>query len=155
MDRNKEVALISLVGLATLGLLVGGTVLTAYASNNNGIVKIAGSFNATGLGWHGWPRGGGRFGAIEVSEEYKEKVLNITKDDPDAEGLLNSGYNITEVRPIITTKVDADGDVVMKATSAVVRLKNDTTGRACVWVDLEAGKVTRIEILTVTIIEKG
>lgn len=156
MERSKDVVLISLVGLAVLGILVGSTMLTAYASSNNiGIGSLGGLFNGTGLGWRAWLRGGGRFGPIEVSEEYKQNVINTAKSDPDVQNLLNSGYNITGVRPIITTKVGADGSVVMKATSAVVQLEKDTTSRAFVWVDLEAGKVTKIEILTVTIIEKG
>jgi len=155
VDRNEGVVLISLVGLATLGVLVGGTMLAAYAADNNiGVRSFAGLFNRTELARLRWLRGGGRWGAIEVSEDYEENVINIAKSDPDVLDLLDSDYNVTGVRPIITTIVDADGNVVMKATSAVVRLEKDTTSRAFVWVDLEEGKVTRIAILTVTIIEK-
>jgi len=58
------------------------------------------------------------------------------------------------VRPIIKAIVEADGDVVMKVTTAIVMLRKDTTGSASVWVNVEEGKVTRIEILTRTVIEK-
>jgi len=147
VDRSKDVVLVSLVGLAVLGILLGSTMLTAYGADNGiGIGNLAG---------RGWLRGGGCFGAIEVSEEYKENATNVAKSDPDVQNLLNSGYSIAGVRPIISTKIDANGNVVMKATSAVVQLEKDTTSRASVWVDLEAGKVTRIEILAMTIIEKG
>ena len=91
---------------------------------------------------------------ITVSEEFKEKVLNITESDSDVQQLLADGYNVTAVRPIIETIVEGDGSVVTKATSAVVMLAKDTTGYASVWVDLEAAKVTRIEIITRTVIEK-
>lgn len=101
-------------------------------------------------------RGGGRGPGmtITVSDEFKENVLNITESDPDVQQLLTDGYNVTAVRPIIKTIVEGDGSVVTKATSAVVMLAKDTTGYASVWVDLEAAKVTRIEIVTRTVIEK-
>ncbi len=105
----------------------------------------------------GWIHGRGCFnhGFIEVSEEYKENVINIAKSDTDVQNLLNDGYNITGVKPIIKTVVEGDGTVVTKATNAIVMLEKDTTGRAMVWVDLEQGKVTKIVILTLTIIEKS
>ena len=73
------------------------------------------------------------------------------------QNLLADGYNITDVRPIINTIVEADGTVTMKAMTAIVVLEKDTTnatGRAFVTVNVEEGKVTRIEILTRTVIEK-
>ena len=98
--------------------------------------------------------GGGRGMPITVSQDYKDNVINITKSDTDVQALLAEGYNITGVRPIIGTTVEADGTVNMKATTAIVLLQKDTTGRALVWVDVEQAKVTRIVILTRTVIEK-
>jgi hypothetical protein len=69
--------------------------------------------------------------------------------------LLAEGYNVTALRPIIETTVEGNGSVVTKATSAVVMFEKDTTGYATVWVDIEAAKVTRIEIITRTVIEKA
>ncbi|MBS7659596.1 hypothetical protein KEJ28_02755, partial [Candidatus Bathyarchaeota archaeon] len=44
----------------------------------------------------GWMRRHGFCGyGLEVSEGYKEKVLNIVKSDADVQKLLNEGYNIT------------------------------------------------------------
>jgi len=106
-------------------------------------------------GRRGFRGGRGGFGPITVSEEYKENVLNIAESDSDVQELLADGYNITGVRPIISTTVEADGTVTMKATTAIVSLQKDTTGRALVWVDVEQAKVTRIEILTITVIEKS
>jgi hypothetical protein len=97
---------------------------------------------------------GGFGGSITVSQEFKDNVINITKSDPDVQKLLTEGYNITGVRPIISATVEADGTVTMKATTAIVSLQQGTTGRALVWVDIEQAKVTRIEILTRTVIEK-
>jgi hypothetical protein len=70
------------------------------------------------------------------------------------QNLLNQGYNLTAVKPIIKTVIEANGDVTTKATSAIVMLQKDTSGRAFVFVNLEEGKVTRIVILTRTVIEK-
>jgi hypothetical protein len=106
-------------------------------------------------GFEGRGRGGGGRGMdITVSDEYKAHVLNITESDSDVQALIAQGYNVTGVRPIISATVGADGTVTMKAATAIVVLQKDTTGRALVWVDVDQAKVTRIEILTRTVIEK-
>ncbi len=94
------------------------------------------------------------FDSIEVSEEFKENVINIAKADQDVQELLSEGYNITCIKPTITTTVEANGSVVMKAKSAILVLRENTSGMALIWVDVEKGKVTRIEIITRTVIEK-
>ncbi|MGQ9597466.1 MAG: hypothetical protein ACUVUS_08930 [Thermoproteota archaeon] len=68
--------------------------------------------------------------------------------------MLSEGYNITCIKPIISTTIEEDGSVVTKAKSAVLVLRKNTSGIASVWVDIEKGKVTRIEIITRTVIEK-
>jgi hypothetical protein len=104
-----------------------------------------------GFGRHGFGWGCGN---ITVSQEYKDKVISIAQNDSDVQSLLAEGYNITGVRPIINTVVEADGTVTMKATTAIVMLEKDTTGRAFVTVNVEEGKVTKIVTLTRTVIEK-
>lgn len=158
IERKKALILLTVVAVAAI---MGGIVLNAYSCSNgeqssNG---SAGWINGRMMaGIQGWPRGGmrgrGCFGFIEVSEELKENIINIAKNDSDVQNLLNNGYNITGVRPIIKTIVEGDGSVVTKATSAIVMLEKDTTSHASVWVDLEQGKVTKIVILTRTVIEK-
>jgi hypothetical protein len=106
------------------------------------------------FGWRGFGGGRGGFGPITVSEEYKDNVLNITESDTDVQALLAEGYNITGVRPIISTTVEGDGTVITKATTAIVSLQKDTTGWALAWVDVEQAKVAKIQILTITTIEK-
>ncbi len=102
----------------------------------------------------GGPHGRGGFGFVEVSEEFKENVTTIAESDEDVQALLDDGYNVTAVRPIIQTVVDGAGNVVTKATDAIVILAKEDTGRASVWVNLEEAKVTEIVILTRTVIEK-
>jgi len=147
--------------------IISGIVLNAYSTANAQTTISGEQCWNYGAGWvignmsagmRGWPRGGmrgrGCYGFIEVSDEFKENVINIAKNDTDVQNLLSEGYNITGVRPIIKTIVVGDGTVIMKATSAILMLEKDTTSRASVCVDLEQGKVTRIEILTRTVIEK-
>ncbi|MEM2103517.1 MAG: hypothetical protein QW717_01330 [Candidatus Bathyarchaeia archaeon] len=154
--------------------VISGAVLNAYSaanacqSVNNGNVQGWLGWNAF-TGWTngnvtvektamhcGWMRGRGCFGCgfIEVSEEFKENVIKIAESDADVQNLLSDGYNITVVKPVIKTFVEGDGTVAAKATGAVVMLEKNKTGRAMVWVDVERGKVTKIAILTLTIIEK-
>ncbi|MEM2905337.1 MAG: hypothetical protein QW587_06340 [Candidatus Bathyarchaeia archaeon] len=137
---------------------LGSMALTAYATSSGiGTTNGAGTFNGLG-GVCGWPRGGGRgrgpLGSIEVSEEYQQNVVNIASADADVKALLDQGYNITGVRPIITAKIDAEGNVVVKTTNATIMLQKNTAGWASVSVDLAQGKVTNITIWTVTVIEK-
>ena len=100
-------------------------------------------------------RGLGPCGFMEVSEEFEQNIIEIAANDLDVQNLLNDGYNITKVRPIIKSMVGAEGGVETKATNAIVLLKNDTGGHATVWVDIEAGNVTKIVILTRTVIDKA
>ncbi|MCS7135846.1 MAG: hypothetical protein RMJ14_04140 [Nitrososphaerota archaeon] len=95
----------------------------------------------------------GCFGFVEVSEGFKERVLSIAKSDEDVQNLINDGYNIVGVRPIVKTIVEEDGSITKKATGAIVTLNKDSA-RAIVKVDVENAKVTEIVILTETTITK-
>jgi len=149
--------------VVAVATMLGGLALATYATdngqeNNN---DFAGWFNGRMMmpetcgGPRGMMRGQRGYGFVEVSEEYEENVINIAKSDSDVQALLDDGYNITNVRPIIKAVVEADGTVVTKATSAIVMLEKDTISHASVWVDVEQAKVTRIVILTRTVIEKS
>jgi hypothetical protein len=128
------------------GLANGTNTESGIMPNYGGCFGASHGFGRRGFGWGP--------GSITVSQEYKDKVIGIAQNDSDVQNLLANGYNITDVRPIINTVVEADGTVTMKATTAVVVLEKDTTGRAFVTVNVEEGKVTRIEVLTKTVIEK-
>ena len=77
----------------------------------------------------------GGFGSIQVSSDFTQNVTNIAKNDSDVQNLLTQGYNITSIRPVISTVIDGNGNIVTQATSADVILQS-TTGRALVVVDL-------------------
>jgi hypothetical protein len=179
--KSKALALFSVIAIAAIasGIILipqmvnatesGDTSLTTQASDAtntatntatqqaNEIVLPSWNCEDIGFGGHGMRfgrHGFGGFGPIEVSEEFKQTVTNIAENDTDVQNLITDGYNVTSVRPIIKTVVDAEGNVVTKATSAVLILQKDTTGYASVMVDIEQAKVTQIVILTRTVINK-
>lgn len=162
MNINQRKALILLTTVAAAAIM-SGIILAAYSANS--ATESSNDYpewmnEGMMLGIRDGPRGmmGGRGGCsrlIEVSQEYENIVLNIARNDTDVQALLNDGYNITQVRPIIKTVVEADGTVITKATSAIVMLVKDATSHAAVTVDVDQAKVTEIVILTKTVIEKG
>lgn len=165
IERKTKTLMISTVVVLAI---LSGIAFMAYA-NGNGVTDDT-STTTTDVPWYcidqyynntrpcfgrrGFGGGRGGFGPITVSEEYKENVLNITENDTDVQALLAEGYNVTGVRPMISTTVGADGTIITKATTAIVSLQNDTTGWALAWVDVEQAKVTKIQVLTITTIEK-
>jgi len=80
-------------------------------------------------------------------------VTNIATNDTDVQNLLSQGYNITSIRPVVTTTIDGSGNVITKAATADLTLQG-TNGRAFVVVDLSQDKVTKIVTLTRTEIVK-
>jgi hypothetical protein len=167
--RNKLLAIFSMLAIAMIatGILLipqmvnaaetGEETTTTSTDLQNEMAIPEWNVNCMGFGRLG-PRFGrqgfGNFGSIEVSEEFKQTVTNIAQSDQDVQNLIADGYNVTAVRPIIKTVVDGEGNVVTKATSAVLLLQQDTTGHASVLVSIEEAKVTQIVILTRTVIEK-
>ena len=136
---------------------------------NNGYIGFGGPGGPRGGGGFGGPRGVGRgfsdfgvfggnfssamipgtFGSIQVSSAFTQNVTNILQSNSDVANLLNQGYNITSIKPVISTVIDGNGNVVTQATSADVILQG-TNGRALVVVDLTTATVTKIVTTTVT-----
>ncbi|MGA2386817.1 MAG: hypothetical protein ABSG33_09825 [Candidatus Bathyarchaeia archaeon] len=88
------------------------------------------------------------FGPIQVSAAFTQNVTNILNSSTDVQALFNQGWNVTSIRPIITTTIDGNGNVVTQATSANVILQG-TDGRALVVVNLTTDKVTKIVTTTI------
>ena len=164
-----------LLTVVAFSVIIGGIVWTAQAAdaasnsltdastvNPNGFpIEFKYGNNSTmafgdreSRGWPGYGGGGGCYSQIQVSEEFKQNVVNIAENDTDVQNLLAQGYNSTSVRPLISSVVEGKGVVTTKATSAILVLQKDTTGSASVLVDLEQGRVTKIVILTRTVIDK-
>ena len=103
-----------------------------------------------GLGRSG---GSGGFGQIQVSSDFTANVTNIANNDTDVQNLLSQGFNITSIRPVTTTTIDGNGNIVTKAATADLTLQG-TNARSFVIVDLSQNKVTKIVTLTMTEIDK-
>ncbi|MEM2186789.1 MAG: hypothetical protein QXI60_07210 [Thermofilaceae archaeon] len=166
--RRVKTSLIVVAVVAAAAILVA-LVTAAIPTVLGGIAQRSRAFNPVWqLGENGQPfcwnvtpraraRGvkgfaGWRF--VEVSSEYVNAVTNILKSDPDVAKLLQEGYNVTWIRPIITAVVSGTGDVSLRATQALVLLKGpDATAQ--VLVDVAQGKVLRITIVSRTVITKS
>ena len=107
-----------------------------------------------GMGHRGGQNRMGAFRGIQVSSEFTQNVTTITQSDSDIQNLLNQGYNITSIQPVISTIIDGNGNIETKASTVHVLLEGDNGSRAFVVVDLSQAKVTKIVTLAVTIIEK-
>ena len=150
-----------LIGLSLVLLLtvpfIATTIVDASSARAS---QETNGMNAGGLrGIVGWLRGFrqrlGRYGFVEVSEEFKTSVITIAESDTDVQDLLAEGYHIVRVLPIIKSSVDANGAVTSKATTAVLILKTeDAKSLATVWVDLNVGTVTKIATLTWAVTKK-
>ena len=174
-----------MLSVVALAALVGGALLTVQAADedagvdgdtlNNAALVVDttyGDFIGEGIGGMGFGRRGFRgwlksgpmgeaegFGAVELSEEFEQKVTNIAESDTDVQDLLDEGYTISTIRPVIKRAIDADGYVATKATNAIMLLQKEDTsgasGSASVSIDIDAGKVTQVIILTRTVIDKS
>jgi hypothetical protein len=171
LERKTKILMIS--ALLILATVLSGVTMYAYANSeismttpsSNGMWCYNGTFPGAMPFFGHQCRGGGEFREfgwlLNVSQAFKDNVINIAKNDTDVKNLIVIGYNVTGVRPIITATVGADGTVTLKATSAIVTLIQSTTdqnttsvGRALVWVNVEQAKVTKIITLTKTVIEE-
>lgn len=134
------------------------TTLSSVNATDNGQIGFNGPM-AMGMGrgrpgemmHRGMDRG---FGVIQVSTDFTENVTNIATNDSDVQNLLNQGFNITSIRPIISTVVDGNGNVVTKASTANVLLQGNNVSRAFAVVDLTQLKVTKLVTMTITEIDK-
>lgn len=171
---DKKMVALTLTTLTVLAAVIGGLIMTTQATETNSTTTDTtitttdttttttdqDSFLMEGMGEGGHGGHGGRggcksgMGAIEVSSEYTATVNTILEADTDVQNLLDEGYNVTSIRPIIRSVVEADGTVTTKAATAIAFLDNGTSGHATVNVDVENATVTRIVITTITVIDK-
>jgi hypothetical protein len=133
--------------------------INATDNGSNGFGGFGGSMamdmeHGHGMGGsRGMDRGFGDQG-IQVSSEYTANVTTILNSDSDIQALISQGFNVTSIRPVITTSIDGNGNVVTKASTANVVLEGNNGSRSYAVVDLSQAKVTKIVTLTVTEIDK-
>jgi hypothetical protein len=182
-ETNRKIIVLTLMTMVAFAAVIGGVLMTQAADTEtpteetpnatatadifdfNCTLPFDAGFGVMHFGRHGGPMGmnefdgfgrmGAGIGNIEVSEEFTTTVTDIAKNDSDVQNLINEGYNITAIIPNYKTVLDGNGDVTTKATTAIVILQNGTVGHATVIVDLSQSKVTYIETVTRTIIDKS
>ena len=112
--------------------------------------------------WHNWRqrlinrwRRGIGVPKLELSEEFKQRVIEIAESDEDVQSLLSEGYNITAIKPIhAKSTVQGDGQVLIEVDRVLLVLVKDKYNRAIVLIDFEAEKVIKIVVVNVTVIDK-
>ena len=125
--KTKSILLISLV---CVSLAIGGVWAVSARNDmqNNGNGEecsiFQGMLRQARLGRrHGW----GRFGRLEVGEEYKENAVQIAENDEDVQALLDEGYSVIRVRPMVRARVGPEGKIDAESTDAkVIMGKEDT-----------------------------
>ncbi len=135
---------------------VQSTLSSVNETGNGGLVtNVHLGFGDYGVIGRGCRSIGGfqEFSAIQLSSDFTQNVTSIAKNDSDVQNLLSQGFNITSVRPVISTVVDGNGNLVTKASVAILNLQS-ATGRSLVVVDLNQAKVTKIVTMMITEIDK-
>jgi len=147
----KKLALIAMLSMIMLGIGIA-TVYAGYAWRQQ--YKWAWNGNQMPQPIQPLIKWKMKWFTIEISDEFKEKVLSIALSDSDVQNLISQGYNVTRIQPTIKMAVQGDGAITLKATGAIVTLRNGNGGFAQVHVDLEKGAVTQIIIRSITVIKK-
>jgi hypothetical protein len=98
---------------------------------------------------------GGMNSNIEVSSEYNSTVNTILSSDSDVANLISEGYTVSSINPIVKSIIGSDGTITTKASTATVIMQNGTSGIAKITVDVTNAKVTYIETITRTVIDKS
>lgn len=81
---------------------------------------------------------------VELSEEFKNNILDILGSNENTSKLLDEGYEVTLIRPIIKLVVLGDGSVVLKVVEVQVTLYKKGEGVFQVLIDYEAKEVVNI-----------
>ncbi|MEM1607335.1 MAG: hypothetical protein QXW55_04780 [Candidatus Bathyarchaeia archaeon] len=106
--------------------------------------------------WKMIVKGDFRRAELELSEEFKERVLDIARRDEDVQNLLSEGYNFSCIRSVhIKSVVQENGQVTIEVNEVLLVLTKNECNRAFIEVDLKAERVIRIIIVNVTVVEKS
>lgn len=112
--------------IAVIIAVGAGYVISAYAqdSNNNTTTNIQSV--TPGMPWTPHKRGVLRIPAIEVSSEYNSTVMSVLESNSETSQLLSQGFSLKVVNPLIRAYVDANGEVILRATQSIAVLTNGT-----------------------------
>ncbi|MEM1744526.1 MAG: hypothetical protein QW730_04955 [Candidatus Nezhaarchaeales archaeon] len=156
---SKKVSYGIAIAVALLLLAgIGGALVTTHAQNTSGegpIIQRIGAPLGFKMGsWFSFKHKlGPLVGSIKISPEYNETVMNILSSNGDVKNLLNQGYSVVSMRPLVTAYVQGDGTVALKAEKAIVVLSNGNIVVTYV-VDITSRSVTHIATINVGAIKE-
>jgi len=146
---RSKVALAAVVAaVIALAVVFGGALMTASAQT----VSYGPSMANVPVGFKGWFMCAPGFTtkSVEVSQGYKAAVMDILNKNDEAKGLLEQGYTVEGVTPIVKAYVEADGTVTVKAQQAVVVLASSNGDVKVMYlVDIGSGSVTHLATINV------
>ena len=156
--------------VVALAALAAGAVAYAYASSQQwwrpGWAPW-GPHPGWGWAWHGpgpwWARGGwapaapawhawrGAPVTYTLSQDYVNQVMQVLESNNATATLLNQGYSVAAVKPLLHAAVGAGGRVEITAEKAIVVLARQPgpapgmPARIVVLVDISSGTVTPVK----------
>lgn len=151
MKTERRAALIAVVIVALIGLIAGGF-LVAYAQSgtNNKVNSTAGapvgSLALTKVHKWAWrvKWGAPVMWGVEVSPEYNSTVMAILRSSSETSSLLNEGYYVVSIKPVVKAYISGNGDITLKAAQAVVTLTNGDNAVYVYLVDITNSTVTLV-----------
>jgi len=96
-----------------------------------------------GMPWRGAKHGLLRSG-VEISDEFRERIVSILSSNENTSKLLSEGYNASRIMPIgMKMVINGDGTVTLRVVRVVVELAKGSS-KVFVWIDVESGSILRI-----------
>ncbi|ADM27433.1 hypothetical protein Igag_0599 [Ignisphaera aggregans DSM 17230] len=102
-----------------------------------------------GMPWRGGVKHGLLMGGVEISDEFRDRIVSILNSNENTSKLLSEGYNVSRIMPIgMKMIVNGDGTVTLRVARVVVELAKDSS-KVFVWIDVESGSILRIASINI------
>lgn len=118
---DKSIILTLSIGIIA-AVIITSVLLTTYMANANSLYSLTDDtgkvqqarranlrFMLKARKWINSIKGRNCLRSLELSEEFKENVMTIINEDPDVQNLLNEGYEVVKMKPIIKAVIEGDG----------------------------------------------
>ncbi|MCX8193346.1 MAG: hypothetical protein N3G77_06025 [Nitrososphaeria archaeon] len=152
--RMKSIKkILPIILISALIVVVATSLVTSASANSTTNLMNAKPYNEEpsrqklGIGYaHHRHHDFNRLFKIYVSEEFKKKVVEISRSDSEVSSLFDKDYRVESIKPIIKATIKEDGSVILRASEAYLILVKENVGFAIIKVDLEVGKVVEKQI---------
>lgn len=85
---------------------------------------------------------------FQISAEYNETINEVLRANDDTCNLLNQGYRVVLIRPIVKAYVQGDGTVSLRGPQAIVVLSNNSTA-AVYLINVDTREVTHVATVNI------